>query len=500
MKKIFKIKGMHCNSCAQLIEQELKEKVNSISVSYSDEKAEIDFNSERISEEEIKKTINKLGYKIDEEREKDENKEQQTEIKEHKNEDKEKLSKSDKIGWIVLFGILTLLVFLVYYFFLRGIDIEIPGGGETGSIFLLFFVGILTGFHCISMCGAFVVSYTTKNAIKGHKSFKQHLVYGGSKVISYAIIGGVFGLIGGVFAFSVGLRAGVAIFAGLFMIFYALSMFGIKFFRRFQINPKFLTRFTNKASKNAKGPYKGPFITGLLSGFFIACGPLQAMYLYAMGSGSFLSGASGLMAFGLGTLPVMIGFGSLATVISKNTTTKILKISAIIVLVLGIIMLNRGLTVLGSSVSYDSIKDKIIGVESGSAVLVDGYQEINMEVYRSGWKPNSFVLKKGVPVKWNINVQELTGCNNEIIVRDYGIDIKLKKGLNTVEFTPDKTGTIRWSCWMGMIPGSFVVTESGSASEQEIVAAAPTGGGSCGGSCGSSSCGAASGGSCGCGG
>jgi sulfite exporter TauE/SafE/copper chaperone CopZ len=485
MKKTFKVKGMHCNSCSQLIENALKYKegIGSISASYSKEEAEIDFDENKISQKEIKETIKKLGYEV---------KDDEKPVSENKDiEIKGEGAKSDKIGWFVLVGSLVLLAIVVYYFFLRGINLEIPGGGETGSIFLLFIVGILTGFHCVSMCGAFVVSYTTKNAMKGHKSFKQHLVYGGSKVISYAVIGGIFGLIGGIFAFSVGLRGGVAIFAGVFMIFYALSMMGIKFFRRFQINPKFLTKLTSKATKNAKGAYKGPFITGLLSGLFIACGPLQAMYLYAAGTGSVATGAMSLAAFGLGTLPVMVGFGSLATVISHNTTKKILKISAIIVLVLGLIMLNRGLTVLGSPISYDTIKEKVVGGGiSGNAILKDGYQEVNMEVNRYGWEPSSFVLKKGVPVKWNIDVKELTGCNNEIIVRDYDIAIKLKKGLNTVEFTPDKTGTVRWSCWMGMIPGSFVVTETGIASQQEIAAADPGPASSCG----------AGGGGCGCGG
>ena len=373
---------------------------------------------------------------------------------------------------------------VIYFFFLRRLNIEIPVVGETGSLLLLFLVGILTGFHCISMCGAFVVSYTTKNAIKGHKGFKQHLIYGVAKVFSYALIGGIFGLIGGLVAFSVGLRGGVAIFAGTFMIFYALSMMGIKFFRRFQFNPKFLTKI---AAKKHSGVYKAPFLTGLLSGLFIACGPLQAMYLYAAGTGNFFTGMTSLAAFGLGTLPIMLGFGSLATVISKNTTKKILKVSAIIVLVLGIIMLNRGLTVLGSPVTYDVIKEKIIGAEAGGNAIIKGdYQEVNMDVTRYGWEPSSFVLQKGVPVKWLINVKELTGCNNEIIVRDYGIDIKLKKGLNIVEFTPDKTGTIGWSCWMGMIPGSFIITEDGTASATEIASADPGPAGSCGGggSCG----------------
>ena len=371
---------------------------------------------------------------------------------------------------------------------------------ELGIAFLLFLVGLLTGFHCVSMCGGFVVSYTANNALKGHKSFKQHAVYGGAKVISYALIGGLFGLIGGIFAFSVRLRGTVAILAGLFMVFYALSMMGVGFFRKFQFNPKFLTRATSKVSAKAKGPYKAPFVIGLLSGLFIACGPLQAMYLYAAGTGNVLIGMASLAAFGLGTLPVMLGFGSLATVISHKTTRKILKISAVIVLILGLIMLNRGLTVMGSNFSYDAIKEKIIKPETGNVIMKEGYQEIHMEVNRYGWEPSSFVLKKDVPVKWLINVKELTGCNNEIIVRDYNIDIKLEKGMNVVEFVPDKIGTIRWSCWMGMIPGSFVVTEDGSASASEIASATPQASGGCGGSCGSPSCGAASGGGCGCGG
>ena len=60
MKKTFKINGMHCNSCAQLIENNLKDKVNSISVSYSKGEAEMDFNPEKISEKEIKAKIKEM--------------------------------------------------------------------------------------------------------------------------------------------------------------------------------------------------------------------------------------------------------------------------------------------------------------------------------------------------------------------------------------------------------------------------------------------------------
>lgn len=480
MKKTFRIRGMHCNACEQRIEQALKPRVNKVSASYKRETVEIDFNENQISENQIKEIIKQTGYEVI---------------------GPETQQKKKANTFKVLLIITTIIVVLVLtYYILQSLNlnIDVPGIGENTSLILLFVVGILTGFHCIAMCGGFVVSYTAKNAIKGHKSYKQHFVYGGSKVVSYAIIGGIFGLIGGVFAFSLGLRAGIAIFAGIFMIFYALSMFGLKFFRRFQFNPKFLTKVAS-SSKNIEGAYKRPLLTGLLSGLFIACGPLQAMYLYAMGTGSFFTGITSLAVFGLGTIPVMIGFGSVATAISHKTTQKILRLSAIIVLILGLIMLNRGLTVLGSPITYDSIKETIIKPETGNVILKNGYQEINMDVDRYGWQPNSFTLKKGIPVKWNINVKELTGCNNELIVQEYDLDIKLKEGLNVVEFTPDRTGTVRWSCWMGMIPGSFIITDSGEATQQQLASATPTSsGGSCGGSCGSPTCGSGGGG-CGCG-
>ena len=64
MKKTFKIEGMHCNSCAMLIEKELKEDVNHVSASYAKEQAEVDFDENKISEREIKERIEALGYEI----------------------------------------------------------------------------------------------------------------------------------------------------------------------------------------------------------------------------------------------------------------------------------------------------------------------------------------------------------------------------------------------------------------------------------------------------
>ncbi len=488
---------MNCNSCSQSIENALKDKTNEVSASYVKNEVEVDFDNDKISEKEIKEIIKEAGYELVEE-----------ETFKEKNQKKKVKSAQIHIALLSLFTIFVIYIVLKRF----GVELHVPEFNFTNlqnaSYFLLFFAGLLTGFHCIAMCGGFLISYTAKNAVNGHKSFKQHLIYGASKTVSYTIIGALFGLIGSIFLFSPALRGGIAIFAGVFMIFYSLSMFGLKFFRRFQFNPKFLTKIS---TRKHKGVYFGPMMTGLLNGLFIACGPLQALYLYAAGTGDPIQGGLSLMIFGLGTLPVMLGFGGFANIVSHKATKKILKISGIVVLILGLIMLNRGLSLTGSGYDSKSISTGFKGIDgiSDNILIENGYQIIKMDVTRYGWSPDTFVLKKDIPVKWIINGKEITGCNNAIQVPKLNLKFDIKMGEQIIEFTPTKEGIISWSCWMGMIPGTFIVTDDGTASQEEIQSAskvAASSGGSCsggagGGSCGSQSCGASQGtGGCGCGG
>ena len=269
--------------------------------------------------------------------------------------------------------------------------------------------------------------------------------------------------------------------------------------------PSFVNKFVGKESRR----HSSPLIIGLLNGLMIACGPLQAIYIMAAGTGSMFEGAKLLFVFALGTLPVMLGFGFLTSMISSKATHKILKASGAIVIILGLIMVNRGLALTGTGLDTNSLiasvsadNDELIG---NFAVTEDGYQIIKMDVTRYGWEPDKFVLKKGVPVKWIINGKEINGCNNAIQVPKLGLKFDIKQGEQTIEFTPNEEGVISWSCWMGMIPGAFIVKDNidindAAAVQKELATAPELEAGSCGGSCGSSTCGAATGGSCGCGG
>jgi plastocyanin domain-containing protein len=77
----------------------------------------------------------------------------------------------------------------------------------------------------------------------------------------------------------------------------------------------------------------------------------------------------------------------------------------------------------------------------------------------SGGRYPAITVRQDIPVKWTIDAPagSINGCNNRMIIREYGIEHRFKPGENVIEFTPAKTGKFSYSCWMGMIRSSITV-------------------------------------------
>lgn len=338
---------------------------------------------------------------------------------------------------------------------------------------LLMLIGFLTSFHCVGMCGPLILGYIAKNAKAGQHSHSAHLLYGLGKTLSYTTIGAIFGAFGAIVAFTPYTQGAVGIAAGLFLMLFGLHMLEIfPALSHFQFKtPAFVMRFVGKEYRK----HSNPFVIGLLNGLMIICGPLQAMYVMAAGTGSWTQGAATLFFFGVGTLPLLLGFGFLTSLLSGTLTPKLLKASGVIVMALGLIMLNRGAAVTGSGFDFNTLVargSQYLAPTAADSANCENEQTIHMDVLKSRFSPNKFTLRKGVPVKWAINVKELNECNNQIVVREYGLEIKLKTGLQVVEFTPTEAGVVPWSCWMGMIPGTFIVVEDPLPSETDQIGTA----------------------------
>ena len=499
--KQFEATGTTCTSCERIIEKQAYKihGVTSVKFDWTKEKGTVTYDKTKTDIDEILDSIEEKGYEcciLS-----NENYSNNTENSNEENTTlglkapdalDQKSNLKEYLGWIV--GIIGIV--LLGYFILKLTGYEVPTLTEHMSLGLLFVAGLLTGFHCVGMCGGFVVSYTTNAAQKKSSIHKSHGMYALGKTLSYTIIGAIFGLIGSIIAFTPNLRAIAGIVAGLFLVLYGLNMLNIfPVLRKLQLRmPLGLFKFMGRERKK----HSNPLVIGMLNGLMIACGPLQAMYIMAAGTGSIIDGAKMLFVFGLGTLPVLLGFGYLTSIISTKATHKILKLSGLVVILLGVIMINRGLALSGTGYDANSliVSVKAAGLlgdsPTGNTVNMEGeYQIINMDVTNNGWEPNQFVLQKGVPVKWRINGKEINGCNNAIQVPSYKLKFDIKPGIQEIEFTPTEYGVVSCSCWMGMIRGTFIVTDNiqdtdavNNLKEQTP----PSTGGSCGGG-GSGGCG-----------
>lgn len=307
---------------------------------------------------------------------------------------------------------------------------------EIIGIIGLFILGVTISMHCVGMCGGFVLS-----ASAGRK--KEALFgYLGGKLAGYTLVGGVLGLIGSFFVITPEIRAALAIFAALFMIVYALSLLGVGFARAIYAS------LPRPGIERGSGP--NPLVLGFLNAF-IPCGPLQVAQLYALSTGSFIDGAAALFAFGLGTTPLLALFGGVASALTKNATATLMKVSGVVILLLSANLLWGGV------VTFMPASSQTVSNSTGNVTDNGGIQVIRSELYGYGYEPDVLSVKEGISVRWIIDVKELTGCNNRILVPALGIDKQLSKGENVIEFTPNETGEIDYSCWMHMLTGKIIV-------------------------------------------
>lgn len=449
-RKVLIIDGMTCINCQNKIEQELKNTagISKVQVSYSKGQAEIEFNPEIVTLNRIAAIIEKLDYTVIDKKQ------------------------ADSLKWVRRIGTLAVIILLYYLLQHFGIlNLLVPSmlADSQMSYSMLFIVGLLTSVHCIAMCGGIHLSQCipSRNAENTSSSrinvIMPSVLYNAGRVVSYTAVGFVLGGAGMILTGGSGsgmpllLQGILKITAGLFMVIMGINMLGI-----FPALRKLQIRFPRKSVikiNQKKRTEKRPFVVGLLNGL-MPCGPMQSMQIIALGSGNPISGTLAMLMFSLGTVPLMLGLGSLVSALGKKYTKLVMQTGAILVVVLGLAMLSQGAGLAG--IRLDRISQVSDGAkELDTAVIAQSgniqYVESNLDF---GTYPEITVYT-GIPVKWTINVPEevINGCNYKMIVKTYGITHEFTPGKNVIEFTPGEPGTVQYTCWMGMIYGEINVVD-----------------------------------------
>ncbi len=194
---------------------------------------------------------------------------------------------------------------------------------ETVNILTIISIAFLGSFgHCIGMCGGIVLAYSTIKIEPSSSKVSQsvsHLLYSSGRVLTYSILGAMFGALGGVVTFSNNANGALLIFAGIVMILAGLSLMGkIKFLTLIEhsFSSSSLYKDTFKRVLNSKSNLSF-FLLGMLNGL-LPCGFVYFFAITAASTADPVYGALVMAIFGLSTIPAMFGLGFLASLTSAT--------------------------------------------------------------------------------------------------------------------------------------------------------------------------------------
>ncbi len=220
----------------------------------------------------------------------------------------------------------------------------INGGNVTYGT--AFFIGVVASLSsCMAVVGGLVLSMSATFVKEGDKVKPQILFHVG-RLVSFFILGGTIGALGSVFTLNTSSTFILYFITAMVMIILGVNLLDIfHFTKRFQIKmPKFFSRHAVELTH--ANHTLTPVLVGVVT-FFLPCGFTQSMQIFTLSTGSFMKGGLTMLAFALGTLPILalLSFSSFG--IQKSSKAGIFfKTAGLIVILFGLFNLINSLVII----------------------------------------------------------------------------------------------------------------------------------------------------------
>lgn len=322
----FHLSGTHCASCKILIEDTLKEQafVSDVYVNLKNETIEIKTDGNQTPEDLIRLINSKIqsnGYAVSSEKM----------LKEKQN---------DGVIWQALPIGLGLLV--LFFLLQKSGILDIGIGGQVTPV-TSFMIGLIASVSsCLAIVGGLVLSLSVKISQDNISDTKTFVLFHAGRLISFAVLGGVLGVIGGAIGVNFTLTSILGLLAAIVMLLLGFNLVGV-FGKNKIALPAGVFNFFRGIEHKTFAPLTLGFAT-----FFLPCGFTQSMQIFALSSGSFLTGSLIMFAFALGTLPILalLSFGSASFAHGKHAPL-FFKTAGVVVIGFGLFAFLAGLAGLG---------------------------------------------------------------------------------------------------------------------------------------------------------
>jgi len=173
--------------------------------------------------------------------------------------------------------------------------------GSIDSVTAAFVAGLITSIHCLGMCGPLACAVVP---VRGDRADAQIVstIYHVTRLAGYALLGALFGALGRLPMDWLG--SGVARYLPwlLVVFFVAVAFRWDRHLPRVPLLGSVYLRVHNWG--RARSPGVAAAVLGLATPL-LPCGPLYILLSLAMLAGSALRGVEFMLAFGLGTVPLL---------------------------------------------------------------------------------------------------------------------------------------------------------------------------------------------------
>ena len=198
-------------------------------------------------------------------------------------------------------------------------------------------IGITGSLHCAGMCSPLLMAVTnlTKSVVL------NRVLYNGGRILTYAALGSMFS--------GVGSFLPISPFQDLLSLLFGAAIIIVAFFRFGHIKIPFLFSGVNRLTSFLKEKFAfllkrktfaAVFLMGALNGF-LPCGMTLIALSYCLLLTGPVDGFNFMLLFGVGTLPVMIGFAPLLALTVRKLNLSLQKTTTVMMICSGAILIAR---------------------------------------------------------------------------------------------------------------------------------------------------------------
>jgi uncharacterized protein len=202
-----------------------------------------------------------------------------------------------------------------------------------------FLLGLVGSLHCAGMCGPLALALPAAGNSPPAYVFGR-IAYNSGRIITYCLLGLVFGLVGFTFLMA-GLQRWVSIMLGVALLL------GLIASRRLALSRPVTTVVNRLKSSMSvllrRRSLAGLALLGLLNGL-LPCGLVYVACAGAAATGGTLAGAAYMSAFGIGTLPMMLAISLSGKLVPPSLRLKLVKTIPVCVFLLATLLILRGMS------------------------------------------------------------------------------------------------------------------------------------------------------------